>query len=337
MTWVSVVVVAYGEEPWLERCVASLLASDDVVVEVIVVDNTGTGGGVDRLEGRDGVTVVRPGRNLGFAGGCNLGARAASGDVIALVNQDAVVEAATLSRLAGVALRPGVAIATASIRLAHAPDRLNSAGNDVHFLGFGWSGSYDRPASARAVEEDAVAASGAGMAVRRDLWDELDGFAEEYFAYHEDAELSVRCWHQGRRVVYVPDAIVTHRYEFSRNPTKYFLVERNRLLFSLTLYETRTLLLLAPAFLCLEVGMLAVAAQGGWLREKLVGWRWIARNRRWVAARRRLLQQERTRPDRELAPMLARRFDAGNLPLPQALRPLDALLGAYWAVVIRLL
>ena len=50
MTRVSVVVVAYGEEPWLERCIASLLASDGVVVEVIVVDNTGTAGGVDRLE-----------------------------------------------------------------------------------------------------------------------------------------------------------------------------------------------------------------------------------------------------------------------------------------------
>jgi hypothetical protein len=35
--------------------------------------------------------------------------------------------------------------------------------------------------------------------------------------------------------------------------------------------------------------------------------------------------------------MLARRFDAGNLPLPQPLRPLDAALGAYWAVVLRLL
>jgi hypothetical protein len=35
--------------------------------------------------------------------------------------------------------------------------------------------------------------------------------------------------------------------------------------------------------------------------------------------------------------MLARRFDAGNLPLPQSLRPLDAVLGAYWAVVLHLL
>ena len=43
MTAVSAIVVAYGEEPWLERCVSSLIASDDVVVEVIVVDNTGTG------------------------------------------------------------------------------------------------------------------------------------------------------------------------------------------------------------------------------------------------------------------------------------------------------
>src|SRR5207244_13639513 len=129
----------------------------------------------------------RPGRNLGFAGGCNLGARSASGDVIALVNQDAVVEPATLRRLADVALRPGVAIATASVRLAHAPDRLNSAGNDVHFLGFGWSGSYDRPATARDLEVDAVAASGAGRAARRDVGDELEGVAEEHVAYQQHA------------------------------------------------------------------------------------------------------------------------------------------------------
>ncbi len=280
--------------------------------------------------------VVRPGRNVGFAGGCNLGARSALGDVIALVNQDAVVEPATLGRLAEAALRPGVAIATASIRLAHArsPQQRGQRGS---LPGVRWSGSYDRPASARPVETDAVTASGAGMAMRHDLWDELDGFAEEYFVYHEDMELSMRFRQRGRRIVYVPGAIVTHRYEFSRNSRKYFLMERNRLVFCITLYETRTLLLLAPAFLCLELGMLAVAARGGWLREKLAGWRWIVSNRRWVAARRRRLQHERTRSDRALAPMLARRFDAGNLPLPQSRRPLDAVLGAYWAVVLRLL
>ena len=127
-TRVSVVILAYGCDPWLERCVASVLASTGVQVEVILVDNTGTDGTVDRLGQREGVRMVRPGRNLGFAGGCNLGASLATGDVIALVNQDAVVSPEALERLVRVAIRADVGVATGSIRLAHAPERLNSGG-----------------------------------------------------------------------------------------------------------------------------------------------------------------------------------------------------------------
>ena len=336
-TLVSVVILAYGRDPWLERCVTSVLASTGVDVEVILVDNTGTDGTVDRLGERARVRVVRPGRNLGFAGGCNLGASLAAGDVIALVNQDAVVAPDALERLTRVATRADVGIATGSIRLAHAPERLNSGGNAVHFLGFGWSGDFDGPASDHSVEADVTGASGAGMAMRRAQWERFGGFADEYIAYHEDAELSLRCWQQGLRVVYVPDAVVTHRYEFSRNPSKYYLVERNRLLFCLTVFERRTLALLAPALLGLELGMVAVAIQGRWLRQKIAGWRWILEQRRWVVARRRRIQGERTRPDRELAHLLAGHFDARNLPLPPALRPLDRVLAAYWSFVRRFL
>jgi len=336
-TRVSVVILAYGRDPWLERCVVSVLASTGVEVDVILVDNTGTDETVDRLGKRAGVRVVRPGRNLGFAGGCNLGASLAGGDVIALVNQDAVVDPGALERLARVASRSDVGVATGSIRLAHAPERLNSGGNAVHFLGFGWSGSFDEPAADHSVEVDVTGASGAGMAMRRAQWERFGGFADEYIAYHEDAELSLRCWQQGLRVVYVPDAVVTHRYEFSRNPSAYYLVERNRLLFCLTVFERRTLALLAPALVGLELGMVAVAIHGRWLRQKIAGWRWILERRRWVVARRRLLQAERTRSDRELAHLLAGRFDARNLPLPPALRPLDRVLAAYWSIVRRLL
>ena len=80
-----------------------------------------------------------------------------------------------------------------------------------------------------------------------------------------------------------------------------------------------------------------MAIHGRWLRQKLAGWRWILEHRRWVAARRRRLQGERTRSDRELAHLLAAHFDAQNLPLPPALRPLDRVLAAYWSFVRRFL
>ena len=62
---------------------------------------------------------------------------------------------------------------------------------------------------------------------------------EHYFANHEDADFSIRTWRLGLRVVNVPDAIALHRYEFSRNPNKFYLVERNRLMFVLHPVERR--------------------------------------------------------------------------------------------------
>ncbi len=53
--------------------------------------------------------------------------------------------------------------------------------------------------------------------MRRNLWEDLGGFAEEYFAYVEDTEMSLRLWQRGLTVEYVPDAVVLHHYAFSRN------------------------------------------------------------------------------------------------------------------------
>ena len=332
---VTAVVLAYLEEPWLERSVSSLLASTGIDLDVVVVDNGCVGGARERLSDRSDVTVLQPGENLGFAGGCNLGARHATGEVLALVNSDATVDPDALAALAGVAVETGVGIATASIRLADRPDRLNSGGNDIHFLGFSWSGHFGEPASDFSKRRDVFGASGAGMAMRRSLWEEMGGFDERYFAYHEDAELSLRCWQRGLRVVYVPEAVVIHRYEFSRNPRKYYLVERNRLMFVVTLFDGRTLALLAPAFMAVEMAMLITALAAGWWRQKVAGWTWLFGHRRHLRERRRRLQGERSVPDRDLVTRFATHIDPGNYSISPALRALDTFLAGYWRLASR--
>jgi GT2 family glycosyltransferase len=317
---VSAVVLAYGSEPWLEDCVGALLASEGVdEFELVLVDNGCTDGAVDRLEGRPGVVILRPPGNLGFAGGCNAGAREAHGDVLVFVNGDAIVAVDAVSRLVAVASRRSVGIATGSIRLADAPDRLNSGGNEIHFLGAGWSGRFGEPAAAYPDEVEVTGASGAGMAVSRQVWQTLGGFDDTYFAYHEDAELSLRCWQQGLSVVYVPDAVVVHRYEFSRNPKKLYLLERNRLI-----------------LVVFELGLFLLALREGWARQKLAGWLWLVRNQHWVKERRGQLQSERTVPDREIAALLSNRLRSENMRLPRALHPADRLLAAYWSLVRRI-
>jgi GT2 family glycosyltransferase len=335
---ISVVVVAYGPEEWLGRCVDALLSSEKVDVQVVVVDNGGTEGRVDALEGTDGVVIVRPGANTGFAGGCNIGVAASSNPFVALINPDAIVEPDALAELHAVLVeqpqRPHL-IATASVRLADRPELLNSGGNDIHFLGVSWAGCFEEPASAHAQRRTTTAASGAAMMLRRTSWDALGGFCDQFFAYYEDAELSLRAWQRGGAVEYVPSAVVLHRYEFSRNPTKNRLLERNRLILVLTCFSARHLVVAAPLLLSFELAVLGLAAKDGWLREKLASYRWLVAHRRWLRERRHEVRGAATVPDRTIARLLTDDLDPQNMPLPSWAAPFNRAMGLYWRLVRR--
>lgn len=333
----GVVMLAYGTEPVLDVAVRAVVASRGVDVTLVLVDNGCTRTDLAALRDEVGFDLVVPATNLGFTGGVDLGVSRLATTYLALVNSDAVVEPAALGRLVAAATEPGTGIVSGSIRLAQDPRVMNSAGNPLHFLGLCWAGGLNEPASRYQEPADVAAASGAALVLRRAVWDALGGFPLEFFAYQEDLDLSWRCWQRGLRVRYVPDAVVVHHYEFSRNTLKMYLLERNRLLFVLTCYGARTLVLLAPALLAFELAMAVVAGTQGWGRQKVRGWGWVLGHLGWVRARRRAVQAARTVPDKDLAALWVDRFDAAAMPLPAAAAPLQSLLAGYWKLVRRAL
>lgn len=332
---ISAVVVAWRHAPLLERAVTALLDSEAADVEVIVVDNGVVDGSVARLPSHDRLRCVRAPGNIGFGAGCNLGAGLARGDVLAFINPDALVEPRALATLAATLEDPGVGIATAQLRLLAEPDLINSAGGAIHFLGLGWAVGLRHPIGDFATGRDVAAASGAAMAMRAETFTALGGFTEELFLYHEDAELSWRCWMSGRRVTYIPDAVVLHDYDFSRHPAKFHYLERNRLVLLLTCFEARTLWRLGPALLTFEAGMLALAALQGWLPDKVRSWTWLWRHRHWLRRQRARCQDQRRRTDSSLAPLLHAHFDATHFSTGPVIRVVDRVLAAYW-VTLRL-
>ncbi|HET6625707.1 MAG TPA: glycosyltransferase family 2 protein [Nocardioidaceae bacterium] len=334
---ISAVVLAYGAEPLLSECVLALLQSEGAEVDVVLVDNGCTTDAVDDLAGQPGVTVVRPGRNTGFAGGCNLGAAHATGDHLAFVNGDAVVAPDALAALARALEDPSVGLVSGSLRLYERPEVMNSAGNPVHYLGLSWAGGLGEPASDHARTARVASVTGAAAMCRRATWDALGGFCEPMFAYCEDADLSLRAWQRGWSVLYVPDAVVLHRYEFSRNDLKMYLLERNRLFMLLTLYERRTLLLLLGPMLALELAMLAVSLRQGWWRQKVRGWWWLLRHRRLLRERRAEVQSVRTVPDAELAALLTDDFRPGAESGVEPVAALSFVSAIYWKLVRRAL
>lgn len=327
MSRVSVVIVAYRSGDALLRCLASI----DENAEVIVVDNAGDVGDLP------GVEVVRPGRNLGFAAGCNLGARHANGEVLLFLNPDTIVAPGAISKLVGALADRSVAMAMARLRLLAQPELLNSSGNVIHVTGLAWSGGYGRPAIDVAEPHEITYASGAAMAMRTDVFRDLGGFREELFLYHEDLELGWRARMHGYRIVLVPGADVFHDYSYSRNAEKSYYMERNRLVFLLSAFSGRLLLLLAPILLAAELALCARAAREGWLRAKLDGWVWCARNSRGILTMRRETQARRRVSDRELAALLTPSVDPGMLPASRVLRLTNPLVARYWSLARRAL
>lgn len=333
---ISVLMLAYGEEAYLREAVAAVLASTGVDLELVLVDNGCTTDAVERLPVDARLRVEVPGTNLGFTGGVNHAARIATGDVLVLVNSDAEVAPDAIALLVERVADPAVGLAGACIRLADDPGTVNSAGNPLHVLGLSWAGAMGRPAAEVSDVREVASVSGAGLAVRREVWEALDGFPTPYFAYLEDLELAWRCWQRGLRVELVPEAVVLHHYEFARTPLKMYLLERNRLLVLLTCHQARTLALLAVPLLAFEAAIAVVAAAQGWGGQKARGWRWVIRHRRWVRDRRRAVQAARTVPDRDLVHLLSDRFDPAQTPLPRAASPLEWVLRVYWSAARRL-
>lgn len=336
---VAVVMLAYGEEPYLLQSVRAVLASTDVDLELVLVDNGTRGAAVDEVRalGDDRVRVVVPGRNTGFTGGVRLGVQSTTAPTLVLVNSDAIVEPQALSELVGALHEPGVGIVCGLVRLGDDPTTVNSVGNPVHLLGLSWAGHMGEPVTEHRTPSTIASATGALLAIPRRVWDELGGFPDEYFAYLEDMELSWRAWQRGYEVRYVPTAAADHFYEFSRSPIKMYLLDRNRLLFVLTCYEARTLALLAPALLAFDVALLAVAVAQGWGRQWLRARVWVATHRGWVAARRREVQTTRTRSDRQLAHLVTDRFSPAQFGLGPVAGILQALMHGYWVLVRRAL
>jgi GT2 family glycosyltransferase len=302
----------------------------DEVDEVVVVDNGGTEEDLSQVD-----RLITPGENLGFAGGANLGAQDASGDVLVFLNPDTVVRPGAIGRLAVTLEDSSIGIAMARLLLLDEPEKLNSSGVEVHISGIGWAADFGEPTDSLTELRDVPAPSGTAMAVRAETFRELGGFAEELFMYLEDLELGWRARLAGYRVVVDPAADVLHEYEYGRNPRKSYFLERNRLVFVLSAYSARQLVLLAPLLVLTELGMTAIATKERWLRDKVAGWGWLLRNARTVAGRRRQTQALRRVRDRELARYLTATFSPAMTPVPGLLQAANPVVAAYWRLVSR--
>lgn len=318
------------------RALEGQLQTDD---ELIVVDNgsrDGTAGRVREVAPRAHVREQE--RNLGFAGGCNVGAAATAAPLLFFLNPDAIPAEGSLAALRRAAReRPGWGAWQALVTLPGGRE-INTSGGVTHFLGMGWAGSVGEPVETAPDGPTEVSfASGAALVVRREAWDHVGGFDDRYFMYGEDLDLALRLWLTGYGVGLAPAARVEHDYVFDKGDLKWRLLERNRWWTVLSDYPIGLLLPLLPALVAAEAAVMLTAARGRWLGAKLGAQAAVLRELPQILARRREIQARRVVGAARLAERLSASVDSPYLGNVARNRWMVALQRGYWALVRALL
>ena len=218
------------------------LPLEDESIEVIVVDNASTKDEAIQIEQRyPQVKVIRSKENLGFAGGNNLGIKAAQGKYLFFLNNDTILRPQTSD------LRPLIARLESSDKIgAVCPKIKFSWGENLiqyagytplskitmrnHSIGFGEAdcGQYATP-------HPTPYAHGAAMMVRREVIEEAGQMPECYFLYYEELDWSMMIRRAGYDIWYDPACTIFHKESQAtgqNSPLRTYYITRNRLLFA---------------------------------------------------------------------------------------------------------
>ena len=213
---VSVIILNYNGNNYLENCISSVLKTSYPNFEVILVDNASTDLSLTRVKeafGNDArLKIIENPVNLGFSGGNNVGFNYSQGDYIAFLNNDTIVDSEWLTHLVN-ALQNDETIGLAqSMILTINGEKIQTAGwlfSDYLVLLHGLAKDKTSGLELKPVFEVPVA-SGTSMMVRRALINEVGLFDSSIPFFYDDTFLSFKVWLVNKRVVTVADSRIRH-------------------------------------------------------------------------------------------------------------------------------
>jgi GT2 family glycosyltransferase len=214
--FVSIIILNYNGERYLDNCLASVLKNDYKNFEVVLVDNASTDLSIKNAMQTFGsdtrVKLVQSQKNLGFSGGNNLGFAHSKGDYLVFLNNDTVVDAQWLTHLVN-ALQTDESIGLAqSTILMIDGKKIQTAGwlySDYLVQKYGLAENKTSSLRLQPIFEVSVA-SGASMITRRALINQIGLFDPTIPFFYDDTLLSFKVWLANKRVVTVSDSKIRH-------------------------------------------------------------------------------------------------------------------------------
>jgi GT2 family glycosyltransferase len=210
--------------------------------DVIIVDNSGR----KLVRERSGgwlASVIENDRNEGFGRAVNQAFRKSNAPFLATLNDDAIADPGWVEALLkAVENKPDVGMCASQVRLTN--EELDSAGLLICSDGSSKQRGHRQQPGRFGRAEEVLLPSGSAALYRRRMLDEIGAFDESFFLYCEDTDLGLRARWAGWQCLYVPEAVVEHRYSHSAgraSALKAYYVERNRLAVALKNFPSGSL------------------------------------------------------------------------------------------------
>ncbi len=213
---VSLIIVTYNAEDFIADCLLSVQQLNFDGFETIIIDNASKDKTCQIIESHfKWVKLIKSDKNLGFAGGVNLGYSYSKGKYIALLNPDTRVENNWLSNLVYVMNENDNYGICASLMLQWGTQAIDTAGDGCTRAGKGYKIGHNQPVDFYGENRDVFTACGGAALYRRSMIEEIGFFDSDFFILHEDTDLGFRAMLTGWKCRYVHDAIVEHRVSAS--------------------------------------------------------------------------------------------------------------------------
>lgn len=210
----SVIIPHWNGKRHLETCLTALHNQTYSDIEIILADNASTDGSQGYVQEHFPVVkIVQLPENRGFTGACNAGMQEASGEYVALLNNDTEVDRTWAACVVDAFQRhPEVGLVASKMLLFDKRDHFHTAGDYYRVDGMpGNRGVWTQDVGQYDLEEYVFSACGGSSVYRRSMLEDIGLLDDDFYFSSEDVDLGWRAQLAGYRCLYVPSAIVYHQ------------------------------------------------------------------------------------------------------------------------------
>ncbi|MDA3905842.1 MAG: glycosyltransferase family 2 protein [Bacteroidales bacterium] len=271
---ISIVSVQFGHCEITLEMIKSLKQISYSNIEIIIVDNASPEGNPNIVKEKyPEIIYIKSKKNLGFAGGNNLGIRAAKGKYILMLNNDTEVDTGFLEPLVEkMESNPKMGIVSPKIKFFHSPELLQYAGyehiNPITQRG-GAIGYEEKDIGQYEKDAEAASGHGAAMMISMKVIKEVGLMSEVFFLYYEELDWAHRIRNAGYKIYYVHNSLIYHKESVSTggriSALRSYYMTRNRILYLRRNFFgfTYFLAVLYQMFIAIPKNTISSAIKGG--------------------------------------------------------------------------